>query len=363
MDNTLLWIFYIVFAFGILAFSLLINGLLLKFAKTLGIRNHTDSTIIRWGSTAKPAMGGIGFYIVFLISYIGLSIDTAEFQFFHNMQSVGILLATTVGFFVGLFDDAYNTRPWLKFAGQTLCALILIASGVFISFFNYDYLNYLLTFLWVVGLMNSINMLDNMDAISSVSSLGILASMLAILLLNGDMTNPFVLIIFAIIAALIGFLFFNWSPSKLYMGDTGSQFLGVLLAALGIILLWNQQVEGVEMSRFTRVLIIATAFALPLIDTTTVFIKRITKGKSPFVGGRDHTTHHLSYLGLSERQVALVFLGIAIFAGVLTTLIFFFAGTWTPAYWILFSLFPAIVFLFLFIVAVTTSAPRVKKES
>lgn len=337
--------------------------MLLKFAKTLGIRNNTDYTIIRWGSTAKPAMGGIGFYIVFLISYIGLSIDTAEIQFFHNMQTVGILFAATVGFFVGLFDDAYNTRPWLKFAGQTLCALILIASGVFISFFSNDYLNYLLTFLWVVGLMNSINMLDNMDAISSVSSLGIFGSMLTILLLNGDISSPFVLILFATIAALIGFLFFNWSPSKLYMGDTGSQFLGVLLASLGIILLWNQQVEGAEISRFTRVLIIATAFALPLIDTTTVFIKRIAKGRSPFVGGRDHTTHHLSYLGLSDRQVALVFLGIAIIAGILTTSIFCLASAWTPINIILFSLFPATAFLFLFVVAVTTSAPGKKKES
>ena len=363
MDNFTLWIFYIVFAIGILVFSLVINGLLLKFAKTLGIRNNSDSTIIRWGSTAKPAMGGIGFYIVFLISYIGLSTYTAEIKFFHNIQTVGVLLAVTVGFFIGLFDDAYNTRPWLKFAGQTLCALILIASGVYISFFSNDSLNYLLTFLWVVGLMNSINMLDNMDAISSVSSLGILASMLAILLLHGDITSPFVLIIFGIIAALIGFLFFNWSPSKLHMGDTGSQFLGVLLASLGIILLWNQQVEGIEISRFTRVIIIATAFALPLVDTTTVFIKRIAKGKSPFIGGRDHTTHHLSYLGLSDRQVALIFLGISLIAGVLTTRIFCLAGTWTPIYWTLFSLFPAIVFLFLFLVAVTTSAPPKKKES
>ena len=354
MDNSKLWIFYVIFFAGMLIFSLLINGLLLKFAKTLGIRNNTNTTIIRWGSTAKPAMGGIGFYIVFLISYIGLSFDAFGIQFLHSSQTLGILLAATVGFFTGLFDDAYNTRPWLKFAGQALCAIILITSGLYISFFSQDYLNYLLTIFWVVGMMNSINMLDNMDAISSVTSLGILSSMLAVVLLYGNIGSPFVLIIIAIIAALIGFLFYNWSPSKIYMGDTGSQFLGVLLAALGISLFWNHQVAGEQINKVYIVLVIATAFILPLTDTTTVFIKRIAKGKSPFIGGRDHTSHHLSYLGLSDAQVAIFFLALSFIAGGFTTRIFCLASNWMTIYWALFAAFPILVFAFLFWVALTS---------
>ncbi|HSV88481.1 MAG TPA: MraY family glycosyltransferase [Bacteroidales bacterium] len=333
-----------------LIFSLIINVLLLKFSKTLGVRNH-HATLVRWASTTKPSMGGLSFFIVFLVSFVLLPFFTPTNLDFFDLQAIGLLAAVTVGFLTGLFDDAFNTRPWIKFAGQMSCGLILIISGIQINFFQVQELNYLLTLFWVVGMMNSINMLDNMDGIAGIASFGILGSMLGVLLVEGDFINPLSLLIAGIMGALAGFLFFNWHPSKMYMGDTGSQFLGIILAGFGIIFFWNGGGHTYGISPIGNILMVATAFVLPLTDTTTVFIKRIIKGRSPFVGGKDHTTHHLCYLGFSEKKVAIVFIFFAVMAAVLTVCIFYRGAYTTLSDYFLFSGFPVVVFLVLFFVA------------
>lgn len=337
------------FFLAALIFSVTINGLLLKFSKTLGIRNNQE-TVIRWSSTSKPALGGISFYIIFLFSLIGLSFLKTELTGFFNLQTMGLLAATSLGFLVGLYDDAYNTHPRLKFAGQVMCALLLIFSGTYIQFFGHEWLNYLLTIFWVVGIMNSINMLDNMDGITSIVSAGILLAILGIIFLTGDFTNPVITILIGGLASLIGFLYYNWNPSKMYMGDTGSQFLGILLAGLGIIYFWNGTGFEGEPSRLVKVISVAMAFSLPLIDTTTVFYKRISKGGSPFVGGKDHTTHHLTYLGLNDRNVAIFFLVFGLISAGFTIWISRLSGNWKPLYSYLFITYLSALFLFLFVV-------------
>ncbi|MFN3554656.1 MAG: MraY family glycosyltransferase [Bacteroidales bacterium] len=343
-------IVYSIFFVAALIFSLIINRFLLKFAKTLGIRN-TSETIIRWSSTSKPALGGISFYIIFLFSIILISFLGPEKAGFFNLQTLGILAVVTIGFLLGLFDDAYNTHPWIKFFSQFACGAILIVSGTYINIFSSDALNYALTLFWVVGMMNSINMLDNMDAITSVVSLGILVSILVGMLLRADMSNPLTIIVIGGIAALSGFLFYNWNPSKMYMGDTGSQFLGVLLAALAINCLWNGKGIVAEAPAWMRFFAVATLFALPIIDTTTVSVKRIMRGKSPFVGGRDHTTHHLGYLGLSDKNVAWVFVAVSVVSGALTVYLTNFVNTWTTLHTMGYGLYFVLLFLVLFIIA------------
>ena len=95
------------------------------------------------------------------------------------------------------------------------------------------------------------------------------------------------------------------------MGDTGSQFLGVLLAAIGVVFFWNGADQNGELIFSKRVLSAVIVFILPIVDTTTVTINRLMRGQSPFVGGRDHTTHHLSYAGLTDRHVAIVFCAVS----------------------------------------------------
>jgi UDP-GlcNAc:undecaprenyl-phosphate GlcNAc-1-phosphate transferase len=115
-----------------------------------------------------------------------------------------------------------------------------------------------------------------------------------------------------VLAGLIGFLYYNWNPSKMYMGDSGSQFLGVFLASIGILLFWNFNAAPNFRIQTRQFIIPMLIFIIPIIDTTTVTINRLLRGQSPFVGGRDHTTHHLSYLGLSDRKVALAFFGLSL---------------------------------------------------
>ncbi len=341
---------YTLFFAGALFFSFFVNRFLLKFSGNLGIRN-TNETIIRWSSTSKPALGGISFFIIFLLSVIVISFIIPDYNDFFNLQTLGMILVVSIGFLMGLFDDAYNTRPWLKFFTQLLCGVLLVATGTYIDIFSSLFLNYALTVFWVVGMMNSINMLDNMDGITSIVSLSILLSFLLGMWLSGDGSNPLVVIILGIIAVLLAFLYFNWYPSKMYMGDTGSQFLGVLLAALGVNSLWNGVAFGGESTALMRFLAVAIVFALPIIDTTTVFIKRIARGQSPFVGGKDHTTHHISYLGFSDGNVAIIFAVLSVISVVLGLLVMNFLESWKIYYYILFGAYFVALFAVLFTIA------------
>ena len=279
---------HILFFLGTLFFSILINSIMLRFVKTLGIRNDKE-TVIRWSDQVKPALGGLSFYIIFLLS---ISLHSFIFSYSGSVvdfQITGIVGAVSLGFLMGLSDDAYNTRPILKFLTQVLCAVILIYSNTYITIFENNIFNYLLTIIWVVGLMNSINMLDNMDGITTIVAILISFTILAIMLINNETHSVGMTIVIGLLAALLGFLYFNWNPSKMYMGDTGSQYLGVLLAALSIKYLWNP-VTTDEFSISRQFLIPLISFIIPIVDTTTVVVKRISKGKSPFIGGKDHTT-------------------------------------------------------------------------
>lgn len=341
---------YILFFGASLVFSLLINGLFMKFVRTLGIRDNKE-TVIRWSSQSKPAMGGLTFYILFLLSIVAYSFFFEKSQYFLNKQFIGILFASTLGFLMGLFDDAYNTKPMIKLFTQITCALILISTDVYIHLFSNDLLNYTITLFWVVGMMNSINMLDNMDAITTIVSISILLCALLNIFIVGNFKNPDIFIILGVLAALVGFLKFNWNPSSMYMGDTGSQFLGILLAAIGILYFWNRgESSGIEIQS-KQIITSVIMFAIPIIDTTTVFIKRIRRKQSPFVGGKDHTTHHISYLGFSDRQVAWIFAGISLLNLLIASFVINFMNNWTIWYTLLLSLYVLILFVVLFYIA------------
>ncbi len=312
--------------------SLLINNLLLKFSRTLGIRNKQDM-VIRWSPESKPSLGGLTFYIIFLFSLSVYTLVFDEGMQYRSSQFGGFLLAVTLGFLMGLYDDAYNTNVPIKLFSQIGCGLILITTGTHIQIFDILLLDYLLTLIWVIGIMNSINMLDNMDAVTSLVSLGIVINLMVAMILKDGISTPYSLVITGLIASLCGFLVFNWHPSKMFMGDTGSQFLGVLLAALSVRYLWNPPAITETASFFRPVFLILIVFAIPLIDTATVIIRRLARGSSPFVGGKDHTTHHLSYLGLSDTQVARFIMAVSFSNCLLgiSILLYFDSWWWLPS--------------------------------
>ena len=318
-------------------FSLLINTILLKFSTTLGIREN-EKPLIRWSSVSRPALGGISFYISFLIGTASFGIFFNNDALFNDGQVIGLLFASSLAFLMGLADDAYNTKPFLKFFVQLACAGILILSGNYsvqetsftIQLFDNETLNIVLTLLWVVGIMNSINMLDNMDGITAITSLFILLTAILFLAINKDFKNYDFIVLLAVFASLIGFLFHNWNPSKMFMGDSGSQFLGLLIAAVGIKYFWNStDFITNELITTKQIVMILIVFILPICDTTSVVINRLARKQSPFIGGKDHTTHHLSYLGFTDSQIAFIYLGVSFLSMIISIALYRFINNWS----------------------------------
>ncbi len=344
-------LYYILLFSGCVIFSILINSIFLRLARTLGIRNNPEMQI-RWSPTVKPALGGISFFVIFLIAFILLEILLPHQEFvFSNRKLLGIFAAVNIAFIMGLADDAFDTKPILKFVTQFGCGLILLLTGTKISCFGSEFLNYSLTILWVIGLMNSINMLDNMDGITSLVSSVILTFAIGYSIINGTALTPLPILALALLGALCGFLVYNWHPSRMFMGDTGSQFLGVFLAMIGIEYCWNittiNEINLPLSSVLKSILVVINVFVIPLTDTTTVVINRLSKGKSPFVGGKDHTTHHLFFNGVTEKRVAILFVlltGIGCYSAYLISKANVFE--WSNA--LLFAIFPFVTFVSLF---------------
>ncbi len=366
MDHSqYLFIVYSVFFISIVLFCLLINTILLKFSTTLGIREN-EKPIIRWSSISRPALGGISFYISFLISTACFSIFFEEHSVLNDSQSIGLLTATALAFLMGLADDAYNTKPFLKLSVQILCGLILVFSSItnntehstIIQLFELPILNYILTVLWVVGIMNSINMLDNMDGITSITSSFIIIIALFYLTINSEYENFDFIALLGVLASLIAFLFYNWHPSKIFMGDSGSQFIGLFVAAIGIKYIWNSTSYSGEIIQSKQIITVLLAFILPIIDTTSVFINRISRKQTPFIGGKDHTTHHLSYLGFSDSQVAFIFLGISALSSLICIAIFRFIDHWNHWITLGFSIYFIAVFLTLYAITLKNKNRR-----
>ena len=287
-------------------FSALLGSFFIKGTFNF-LTKKTKGNTERFGSQSKPIYGGILFYSVFLVFSL--------IYFFSPMYSpdeantfIALMIIVSISFFMGLADDLLNTPPLFKFIVQFLCAFVLIKTGIVIVISPMAWVNNIITVFWVVGIMNSINMLDNMDAITSSISFTIIVPCVIMQIISGD-TNIDTMVMVTTAGAIMGFLIYNWAPAKMYMGDNGSQFLGILLAYIGIKYFWNgiQITDDINYAyNAKQFIMVALAFIVPLSDTTTVTINRLLKGKSPFVGGRDHTTHYHYYRGLSVRKVGAV---------------------------------------------------------
>lgn len=347
----------LLFAAASLFLSLTVNYFLLKYLRQLGIYNkQRRENLVRWAAQSKPSIGGIGFFAVFLLSFLAIcglggwldgAVQTAlpatlpALSLTISATIPCFLLCCTIGFLVGLLDDSFVMPPRFKFIGQLLCALIMSLGGVVISISDNAVFNYIFTAVWVIGIMNSINMLDNMDGITAGVSAGII---LNILLLSSVFLFPYNFFLVGMFCALLGFLYYNWSPSKIFMGDAGSQLLGIFLAFTSVLFVWNTPYALPHIS--AKLVLPAIIFMLPVMDTTTVTIHRLLRGQSPAVGGRDHLTHHLAYCGLNDRQVAGVFATLSAITVLLTYYVasVMQAKQWTSTYTIVAALFLLIVF-------------------
>jgi len=343
-------IIFIVWGVSAYFISLALNYYLINHKGFTLKKNNTEA--VRFASQNKPIFGGITFFALFLL-YTLAYIFFLDKSFYVNEQTFGLGLAVTIGFFMGLVDDLLATPPAFKFVMQIIISILLINFNIYIQISDNNIINYALTIFWIVGIMNSINMLDNMDAVTASITLTILGGMFVNIIISNDYTKlPYLLGIIVVFAAILGFLKYNWSPSKIYMGDNGSQFLGALLGGMSIMFLWNNTTISPNagiVSILKPFFIVVLAFIVPIIDTTTVSINRILRGQSPFVGGKDHTTHHLFYLGLKTHQVAVFLILLSVISVTLSVYIINEIKEWNNTYSIVFGAYFLIIFSALYI--------------
>jgi UDP-GlcNAc:undecaprenyl-phosphate GlcNAc-1-phosphate transferase len=320
---------WILFLFAGMLASLICNELLLRFSQSLGIRNKNDITV-RWANESKPSLGGVSFFVSFVFGSVGYAIVFNNENVFQNIEFVGLFVASLFAFVMGLSDDAYNTKPLVKLSVQILCGVILTITHTIIHITGNYWLDCTITVVWVVAIMNSLNMLDNMDGITGTTVLFILlACLMSDILLSQFHSNIWILTILVQIGAVLGFLRFNIHPSKLFMGDAGSQFIGLFTAFFAVHDLWSVG-KITNLHPLTGMAITLIAFTPAFADTLTVVINRLKKGQSPMVGGKDHTTHHLVYSGLKDKMVWVVFLLIATGSMICSLIAIYFASKGNP---------------------------------
>jgi UDP-GlcNAc:undecaprenyl-phosphate GlcNAc-1-phosphate transferase len=233
--------------------------------------------------------------------YFGASL--AILQEAHRVHSklMGLLAGGAVVFAVGLADDVLGKRfpVALKAAGQVAAAAILVASGVRTSFMPGDALNAVVTLLWIVGMTNAFNLLDNMDGLST--GVALVAS--AVFLVNAWAQGEFFisLLLLAFMGSLLGFLFYNFTPATVFLGDCGSLFIGYVIASLTLL---ERYVSNASSTLFP-VLMPVMVLAVPIMDTATVVLIRLHEGRPIYVGDRRHLSHRLLALGFSTRAAVL----------------------------------------------------------
>jgi len=242
-------------------------------------------------SNPIPYLGGVAIVIgVTLVSYLALFVG--GFSLSKVALASSILIPALLVGAIGLVDDVKKLTPLARFVAQNAIAFvstqILIATQTVGSPTENAFVDFLITMLWIVGLTNALNFFDNIDGGASGTA-AISAFFLFILALQGSQ--------YSIAAfALGGFLLWNRPPARIYMGDAGALFLGLLIASLTI------RFDPNPINRFAGFSVPFFLMAVPIMDTTVVVTKRLVRRISPFQGGCDHLSHRLMRAGLTKRQ-------------------------------------------------------------
>ncbi|HLF28890.1 MAG TPA: MraY family glycosyltransferase [Anaerolineae bacterium] len=262
-----------------------------RLAPRLGMIDQPDARKVH--QRPMPRMGGAAIVLACLAAVL-LFRERIEFQ-----QLVGIVLGGAFVSLIGALDDRWGMAPLVKLIGQFFAAGILIATGLTIQLLPVAWLNYGLTALWIVGITNAFNLLDNMDGLSS----GVAAIAAAFFTLLAALSKQSYVsaLSAAVLGATLGFLIYNFNPASIFMGDSGSLFIGFVLAAIGVKLRFPDNVNFVTWMAPVLVL------SVPLFDTALVSISRLRRGLNPLTTpGKDHTSHRLVAAGFSTREAVML---------------------------------------------------------
>ena len=292
----------------------------------------------RMHKKVMPKFGGPAVILGFLVSVIYLLIVMSiehTINLFgieqYGKKLLGMLLGIIIIGVTCIIDDIKTIKPLQKLSGQLLAAVVVVLFGIRIddivpTFFTTDIsqeiFSIILTIGWIVGVTNAINLIDGLDGLSSGISVISSISLLVIFVLNG---SPMVaiLLITALAGALVGFLPFNFSPAKTFIGDTGSNFLGFSLSIISIL--------GMAKTYTMAVIVLPLiVLGLPIFDTIWAIIRRIIKGKSIkaiFKADKGHLHHRIVAKGFSQKQAVLILYGIGATFGIFA-IILMDSGIW-----------------------------------
>jgi UDP-GlcNAc:undecaprenyl-phosphate GlcNAc-1-phosphate transferase len=266
-----------------------------RFARSLEQRPEES----RWRTMPTPLVGGIGIYVGL---FAGVWLATLG-PLRANEQLLGILAGGTVLFAAGLVDDVWSVPPVAKLGTQILGAAIVLSTGTSVQIVHTPWIAVPLGVLWLVAMTNAFNLLDNMDGLAgslAVIAAGFFAADAAL----QHSTRLVLDVSLALALAVLGFLPFNLRPGKralAWMGDSGSQLIGFTLAALGLASSYT-----VATSTVATLVLPVLVLAVPILDTTLVTIVRLLDGRPVSQGGRDHSSHRLVSLGLSETSAVVL---------------------------------------------------------
>ena len=260
-------------------------------APRLGVMDHPSARKVHLKPV--PRMGGTAIFVAVMLTLVFLGKER------NFDQLVSILVAATWMSLLGLWDDRWGVRPFLKLLGQLLGALFMVLNNVQVALpYLPAWANVIVTVLWLVGITNAFNLLDNMDGLSG----GVAAIAAAFFVLMCAFSGQYLVgaLSAAVLGACAGFLVYNYNPASIFMGDSGSLFLGFVLAATGIKLRFPDNVT------FVTWMIPLLVMGVPIFDTTLVIISRLRRGLNPLTTpGKDHVSHRLVAAGMTQREAVL----------------------------------------------------------
>ncbi|RJO67779.1 MAG: undecaprenyl/decaprenyl-phosphate alpha-N-acetylglucosaminyl 1-phosphate transferase [Myxococcales bacterium] len=254
-----------------LALSLYFVPVMRRAAIKWGVLDKPDGRLKKQREPV-PYLGGIAVYIAFLLS-ISLLYD-------YSPQVIGLLLAGTIMLLIGLVDDFGVLLPYQKLAGQILATFVLIKAGIYIRIEAFPlWVAMPLTVVWMLGVINAVNIIDIADGLSSGVGLVAALALMAVAILNGNVTIAFLTA--ALAGSILGFLAYNFHPAKIYLGDAGSLFIGLMLGALSMV-------GDYSLNNPLAYIAPALILGVPLFDTAFVMLMRAKKGLPVFLGSPDH---------------------------------------------------------------------------
>jgi len=299
-------IIYLLVFSGALVVAVAVTPLARWLAPRVGMMDEPNERKIH--HSAVPRLGGAAVFLAFIVAAVALG------ERYNFAQFGSILVGATGVSFLGLLDDRWGLRPFVKLVGQVLAALLLYASGIYVGLFHEPLLNLLSTVLWVTFITNAINLLDNMDGLAG----GVAAIAAAFFGLMCSFSGQYLVgaLSIAVLGACLGFLFYNLNPANIFMGDSGALFLGFTLAAIGVKLRFPDNVT------FVTWMVPVLVMGLPIFDTTLVIVSRLRRRLNPFTTpGRDHTSHRMIAAGMTKREAVLTLYVVAFVLGLLAVFV------------------------------------------